>query len=211
MIFTNFRRRKQPIPFEGDRFKTAHKWDFAQDPQFAAAFDHALQYQPAKIRKSQYGCIWRAHICCWAAQQALSRVGDFVECGVRYGLFSRTIARYTTVTQDPSRRFFLIDKEFPATDWWPGAVPIEGAVPGILSQVNPSKVVYLSIDMNEAEPELAALEYFYPKMVPGGVIVLDDYGWQAHAKQKAAHDAFFQSKPETILCLPTGQGIVIKQ
>ena len=52
------------------------------------------------------------------------------------------------------------------------------------------KVAYLSIDMNSTIPEIAAAEYFWPKMVNGGVMILDDYGFSKHTNQKIAFDNF---------------------
>ena len=42
--------------------------------------------------------------------------------------------------------------------------------------------------MNITEPEIEAANYFWDKMVPGGVIILDDYGFTAHINQKHAFD-----------------------
>lgn len=63
--------------------------------------------------------------------------------------------------------------------------------------------------MNSSEPELNALEFFYPKMVEGEVIYFDDYGWQYPALRKVV-DEFFSSKPETLLYFPSGNSIAIK-
>jgi hypothetical protein len=83
-------------------------------------------------------------------------------------------------------------------------------VPDTLATVNIQQVAYLSIDMNIAKPEREALEYFWPKLVPGGVVVLDDYGWINYAEQKATIDEFARIKGLNICTLPTGQGIIVK-
>jgi hypothetical protein len=64
--------------------------------------------------------------------------------------------------------------------------------------------------MNIALPERAALEYFWPKLVSGAVVVLDDYNWLSYREQKLAHDAFAKSMGVQILPMPTGQGVLIK-
>jgi predicted O-methyltransferase YrrM len=71
-------------------------------------------------------------------------------------------------------------------------------------------VAYLSLDMNIAAPERAALEHFWPKLVRGGVIVLDDYGWAAYSEQKASMDEFAAAHGIQVCCLPTGQGLIVK-
>ena len=88
---------------------------------------------------------------------------------------------------------------------------IKGAVPESLKYVDSNKICYLSIDMNCIEPEIAALEFFWDKMVSGGIIILDDYGYANSTNdQKAAHDSFALSKNVEILTLPTCQGLLIK-
>ena len=87
---------------------------------------------------------------------------------------------------------------------------IPGAVPATLRQVEVDRVAFLSIDMNNAAPEIAAAEYFWPKLSPGAPIVLDDYGWSEHAEQKLAFDDFAERHGVEILSLPTGQGLMIK-
>ena len=48
---------------------------------------------------------------------------------------------------------------------------IKGAIPDTLSEVKTEKVSFLSIDMNAVKPEVAALNYFWDKMVSGGLII----------------------------------------
>jgi O-methyltransferase len=88
---------------------------------------------------------------------------------------------------------------------------IKGAVPETLVKVESKRVSYLSIDMNCVAPEIAALEFFWDKIVSGGVIILDDYGYANSTNdQKKAHDAFAKRKNIEILTLPTCQGFIIK-
>lgn len=93
---------------------------------------------------------------------------------------------------------------------YPNAVLVKGRVPESLATVSFEKVAYLAIDMNAAAPEIAAAEHFWEKMVPGAVMVLDDYGWVHHVNQKIAFDRFAEERGVKILNLPTGQGILIK-
>lgn len=87
---------------------------------------------------------------------------------------------------------------------------IKGPVPDTLPMCDAEKVCYLSIDMNMVVPEIAAAHYFWDKLVKGGVIILDDYGFYAHKEQKLAFDEFARQKQINILQLPTGQGVIFK-
>jgi hypothetical protein len=55
-------------------------------------------------------------------------------------------------------------------------------------------------------PEIAAAEHFWDRLVPGGIIVLDDYGWRKQINQKIAFDRFADARKINVLSLPTGQG-----
>ncbi|MGK0188282.1 MAG: O-methyltransferase [Verrucomicrobiales bacterium] len=92
----------------------------------------------------------------------------------------------------------------------PNAELVKGRVPESLEAVEIASVAYLSIDMNIVEPEIAALEFFWDKLVPGALVVLDDYGWGDHVEQKRAIDAFALDRGTSVLNLPTGQGLMIK-
>ncbi len=94
---------------------------------------------------------------------------------------------------------------------WPRCKLIRGEVPDSLAAFPPDRrVAYLSIDMNIVAPEVAALDFFWDRLVPGGVVVLDDYAWATHRAQQEALDAFAATKGAMILSLPTGQGLLIR-
>lgn len=70
---------------------------------------------------------------------------------------------------------------------------------------------FVHIDPDLYQPVLDACEYFYPKMVKGGMMLFDDYGILSCRGVKEAADEFFQDKPETPVYLTTGQCLVVKQ
>ena len=90
------------------------------------------------------------------------------------------------------------------------AVLIKGAVPGTLDQVPSQHICYFSIDMNCAYPEVAAIEYFYDKLVPSAVVVFDDYGFDGYQSQRTALDDFAHRKGIEIFAMPTGQGLLVR-
>lgn len=94
---------------------------------------------------------------------------------------------------------------------WPRCKLVRGMVPDTLSAFPQGRrVAYLSIDMNIVLPEIAAIEFFWERITPGGIVLLDDYGWSTHSAQKAAFDAFAARHGVRILSVPTGQGIMIR-
>ena len=88
---------------------------------------------------------------------------------------------------------------------------IRGAAPDILYSTAPAQIAFLHLDMNSPGPERAALEFLYDRISSGGVIIFDDYGWVIFRKQKETADEFMAQRGQTILELPTGQGLAIKR
>jgi O-methyltransferase len=221
--------------YNQDGLVTAHFPSFLHDQRFLDAYaaGRATGSWPGGELH------WRAHVICWAAAHAATLEGDFVECGVNRGGLSLTAMKFVEFER-LGKRFFLLDtfeglveeqlepgerqSGLRGGDYEPcfdavvktfatygAAVKIvKGPVPATLGQVNSRRIAYLSIDMNAKEPELAAAEYFWDRLSPGAVVVLDDYGWRKHAAQRLAFDAFARSKGVPLLVLPTGQGLLIK-
>ena len=216
-----------------DGFATIHSADFRSDPDFSNAYAAGLQ------TGSWAGVQWRAHIYSWFALQAYGLEGDFVECGVNRGGFARMVFDYTPLGSS-TKNFYLLDtysgfvaeslneKEVEsgiaaAYDYgecyedvvrtfshFPNAVIVRGRVPDTLSEVQSTRVAFLSIDMNCVEPEIAAAHHFWDLLVPGAIMLLDDYGHPRHREQKLAFDQFAREKGVKILSLPTEQAIIQK-
>ncbi len=66
--------------------------------------------------------------------------------------------------------------------------------------------VHLDVDLYEST--LSCLNYFYPRMTPGGVMLSHDYSI-LHGVRKAFSE-FFSDKPEQLIELPTTQCMVLK-
>ncbi len=93
---------------------------------------------------------------------------------------------------------------------WKNIFLIEGSIPETLSQVRAEKIAYLHLDMNCSMPEIAAIQLFWERLVPGAFVLLDDYAYYGYLSQKIAMDRFAQEKGIKILSLPTGQGLLLK-
>lgn len=218
-----------------DGLVTAHNADFMSDPKFAAAY--AAGKATGSWAGELY---WRAYTICWAADYASRLAGDFVECGVNRGGYALTAIKYTGFAEMDKRFYLLdtfkgldeayisaaekeagiVAKRWGYADCYDEVVAtfspysnvriIQGTVPDTLPQVDSEQIAFLSIDMNNREPEIAAATYFWDKLVSGAVIVLDDYGWRKHIEQKRAFDEFAAERDVSILSLPTGQGLLYK-
>lgn len=84
----------------------------------------------------------------------------------------------------------------------------QGYIPESLHSPHaPKSILYLHIDLNSAQPTLSSLQFFYPLLVRGGVILFDDYGWIEYEDTRRKVNAFLHDKSGTLLKLPTGQAI----
>jgi O-methyltransferase len=86
-----------------------------------------------------------------------------------------------------------------------------GDVFDTLERTETGPLAWVHLDLNATSPTVRALEYGYTRVVPGGLILFDDYGDHVFAEQRHAIDAFLAEMPEEAIALPTGQAIVIKR
>lgn len=85
----------------------------------------------------------------------------------------------------------------------------KGLIPSVFQKAkNPTKINWLHIDLNSSEATQYSLEFFFDKLVSGGVILFDDYGGFRDTRKIV--DQFFKSKNGHFINYPTGQGIFIK-
>jgi hypothetical protein len=64
--------------------------------------------------------------------------------------------------------------------------------------------------MNCSPPEVAALRFFWPRLIPGAFVLLDDYAQRGRDEQRLGMDAVARELGVTICTLPTGQGLLMK-
>jgi O-methyltransferase len=88
---------------------------------------------------------------------------------------------------------------------------VKGFLPEALDIAMPGQIGFLHVDLNSPRAELAVLARLFDQVVPGGVIVFDDYGWKLFHAQKELEDDFMLMRGYQILELPTGQGLVVKR
>lgn len=59
---------------------------------------------------------------------------------------------------------------------------------------NGLRIALLNLDVDLYEPTRVALEHFVPQMVPGGIIVLDEYAVDTFGGESKAVDEYFQAR-----------------
>lgn len=64
---------------------------------------------------------------------------------------------------------------------------------------------FVNIDCDLYEPHIECLEYFYPRMVRGGIIFFDDYHSIEYPMASHAVDFFMRERPEQLMHLRFGE------
>jgi Macrocin-O-methyltransferase (TylF) len=225
----------RPGLYSQDCLTTFHNHDFMHEPRFVAAYQRGI-----KASGVDHHIHWRVHVALWVASQVRHLPGAFVECGVSRGFLSSAIMQFL-VWNSLQKDFYLIDtfrglderfltpnekNKTCRLSWYKdlsfesvqenfsefkNVHLIQGVVPECLGTVEIPNVCYLCLDMNCTVPEIEAASFFWEKLVPGGMILLDDYAYAGYEDQNRAFRLFAARKRTDILTLPTGQGLILKR
>jgi hypothetical protein len=93
---------------------------------------------------------------------------------------------------------------------YPNVEILRGWIPERFPEVSSLSFCFVHIDVDLYQPTLDSLSFFYPRLVRGGLIVCDDYGFSTCPGATRAFDEYMKDKPEKIIHVPTGQGFIIK-
>lgn len=85
-----------------------------------------------------------------------------------------------------------------------------GWIPPVLSALPEARWSFVHVDVDLYEPTRACLEYFYPRMTAGGIMLCDDYGTPAFPGARRAWREFCEGAKLGYVALPTGQAVLIR-
>jgi hypothetical protein len=182
---------------------------------------------------SDRAIVWRRYVLACAAYHCVQLDGDFVECGAYTGVGMKTVIDYLGGVAFP-KIFWgydifehdgsMLNHAMPEHgeglysrvqgkfNEYPQVRLIKGLIPEAFAEDCPERIAYLHIDLNQAPAEVAALDHLFDRMVPGGILILDDYEWAGiYRPQKLAEDQWFDARRYRVMPLPTGQGLIIKR
>ena len=177
----------------------------------------------------------RCYILASFAMYASHLQGDFAECGVYRGGTALLLSR---IVKDTNKMLYLFDsfeglpKINQEKDQWfyegqfgaasaaavgellsdfRSLIDIRcGWIPQTFSGLETKSFSFVHLDVDLYQSALDCCRYFYPRLVPGGVMLLDDYAFAAARGEKDAVDEFYADKPESPITLPTAQAMVLK-
>lgn len=167
--------------------------------------------------------------------------GDTAECGVLDGASSYLICSARNGTKQTEHHVFDSfeglspprPEDQPSSDlafhWAAGdlSVPLEetmrklsrfdniayykGWIPCRFPEVAERSFAFVHVDVDLYQPTKDAFAFFYPRLVPGGILLCDDYGYHTCPGARRAFDEFAATTPERqVVHLPTGQGFITK-
>lgn len=84
----------------------------------------------------------------------------------------------------------------------------KGRFPDTAAPVEDFQFSFVHLDVDLYESTLACLEFFYPRMQPGGIILSHDYSILAGVRQAFAEH--LSDKPECLVELPSTQCLIVK-
>lgn len=91
---------------------------------------------------------------------------------------------------------------YPEVRLHPGVFP-ESAV-----GLEDARFSFVHVDLDLAEGIAAALDFFRPRLLPGGILIVDDY---QDAAVRATVDRFFDGRGDTFFALPWGQAMIVSR
>jgi O-methyltransferase len=200
---------------------------WAGHPEFEALYDGVRPHTIVPRDR----CYFVARL----ADHASHLHGELAECGVYMGGTALLICR---VIAGRGRRLYLFDSfeglppGRPDEQQWfqEGSFAIKtvesvkhllrdfadfteirpGWIPKTFEGLEDISYAFAHIDVDLYQSTLDCCEHFYPRLVPGGILLFDEYGFAAARGERDAVDGFFGDKPESPIVLPTGQAIVLK-
>ena len=86
----------------------------------------------------------------------------------------------------------------------------KGWIPQRFTDIKQHNFCFVHIDVDLFDPTMDSMEFFYPRLNQGGVIVCDDYGFTSCPGATKAVDQFLENKIEKMVSLSAGGGFFIK-
>lgn len=85
-----------------------------------------------------------------------------------------------------------------------------GWIPDRFGEVEDLRFSLVHIDVDLHEPHRDALQFFWPRLSEGGVMIFDDYGSSFCPGARRAVDEFFGPLGQRVIGVPTGQAFLFK-
>lgn len=201
-----------------------HEGDFARLHEAYSSEDPLLSFDANVTRMRNYMVCSLARL---AVNNTDGPVGSFATAGIAFGTAPLTLQKLlfgefeTFYFVDPfdgrGRNDYNDDVEFVAAKLSPESKVsmVVGVIPDCLFEpplngIGDRKVfTFVHLNTNDIDAEIASMDWFNERLLPGGILVWDTYGWRGAEKQKEI-DSLLMSLGLNFFVLPTGQLVVSK-
>jgi hypothetical protein len=85
-----------------------------------------------------------------------------------------------------------------------------GYIPDTFEGLSLERIAWAHVDVDTYKSVKDCIEFIYPRLVAGGFLLFDDYGFPSCVSARLAVDEAFGGRAEVPICLSTGQCLVIK-
>lgn len=228
------------IPYDQDGLRSFHNHDFVADPAFARAYargcraaaDYHWQWRvhiglwAARAASRLDGDFVECGVNRGFLSSAIMTYLDWDTLGRTFylldtfaGMSSLLVSPEDTASGALAKNEHFLRTGFYVRDVaevtanfseWKNVRIVQGAVPETLAEIISPRLAFLHLDMNSSPPEIAALTQLWDRLVPGAIILFDDYAYSGYESQKRALDGIARQHDVLIASLPTGQGLLLK-
>ncbi len=208
-----------------------HAW--ALDPDIAALGEQLARHDAVALVDRH-----RLFILKQLLRSTVSLPGEVWELGVYRGgtaaFIRNLLARYFAPEPPAFRMFDTFSGMPPANPAWDlhvegdfadvsltsvqalvGADPFlefrPGLVPETFGGLEAATLRFAHIDLDLHASISASIKFAYPRLVTGGLLLFDDYGFATCPGARRAVDDYFLGREEPVVTLPTGQSFIIKR
>ena len=88
----------------------------------------------------------------------------------------------------------------------------KGWIPERFNEVKDNKFIFVHVDVDLYEPTKNCIDFFFPRLINGGIMVFDDYGYilQFPGAKLAIDERLSNLSYQHFIALPSGQAYLIK-
>ena len=237
LIIRHFTSKRPTYIHEFDGVATAHNLACLKDPKFEYSLQEAIlaggfDYQ---IYMRQHQAIW-----CAETALRLNDAGSFVELGTAKGYTMTTIlssmdyqgkdlAKIPVYLFDTFSNSATDSRGFQHSKFgkniyyaesfeqarniflrFPNVRLIQGTLPESLNEIELEPISFLHIDLNAAEVEIECLKLLWDHILPGGIILIDDFAYNGYDYTNRLFSELCLQLGVSILTTAYGPGIIIK-
>lgn len=93
---------------------------------------------------------------------------------------------------------------------FPGVKILKGWIPEVLALLPETRWAFVHLDLDLYEPTLECMQYFFPRLCPGAIVVNDDYASPFFPGAGRAWSEFCKERELPYVVLDTGQAVLVE-